>query len=72
MKVKKLYASLNTPSHFTVEMPDGKFYKFVCTRTFSISEKDLSPLPGFVPRGNNGKEAEPYLYKLYGLEKVEE
>ena len=70
MKVKKLYASLNTPSHFTVEMPDGRFCKFIITPFRKITEKDLSPLPGFFPKGNNGKEAKSYFYKFYGLEKI--
>lgn len=70
MKVKKLYASLNSLPYFIVEMPDGKFYKFIITPFRKVTEKDLSPLPYFIPRGNNGKEAKSYFYKFYGLEKI--
>ena len=69
MKIKKLYNPPSAPMHLVIETVEGKFFKFFITPFRKITEKDLSPLPGFVPKGNNSTEAFGYMYKLYGLEK---
>ena len=69
MKIKKLYNPVSSPLHLVVETTEGEFFKFIATPYRKITEKDLTPLPGFRALGNNGKEAEEYLYRFYGLEK---
>lgn len=69
MKVKKLYDSISAPNHFVVETTEGDFFKFIAVPYRKITEKDLTPLPYFRAIGNNGKEADEWLYKTYGLEK---
>ena len=70
MKVRKLYNPPSAPMHLVIETVGGEFFKFNITPFRKITEKDLSPLPAFVPIGNNGTEAYAYMYRFYGLEKV--
>ena len=72
MKIRKLYNPPSSPMHMVVETVEGRFLKFFITPFRKITEKDLSPLPGFVPNGNNGTEAFDYMYRFYGFEKAEE
>ena len=71
MKVKKLYNVPNySQTHLVVETTDGKFYSFNHTPFRKITEDDLSPLHGFIPKGNHDQEAPDFMYCIYGLEKV--
>lgn len=69
LKIRKLFRTDCFPYHLVVETIDGEYKKFYINPARWISEKDLSPLPHWNPIGRNGREAEPYIYKMYGLEK---
>ena len=69
MKIKKLFRSNCFPYHMVVETYQGDFKKIFICPARKIDEKDLCPLPFWQPFGKNAEEAEPYMYKMYGLEK---
>ena len=71
MKVKKLYLAMRFKNDMVVETESGEFKKFNITPARKLKEKDLSPVSFYVPDGENGREAPTYMYKMYGLEKVE-
>lgn len=49
-----------------------KVCKFARSPFREITETDLSPLPGYIAKGNNAEEAPEYLYRVYGFEKQRE
>ena len=52
-----------------LETTDGSYKKFFISPFREITEKDLTSLPHWTPQGLNAAEAEPCMYKFYGLEK---
>ena len=70
MKIKKLFLSNVFPYHMVIETVDGEYKKFYALPARKIEEKDLMPLPHWIPAGRNGEEAEKYIYKMYGFEKI--
>ena len=70
MEIRKLYESGQFPYHMVVEGINGGFSKFYIIPARRITEADLSPLPFYLPKGKNGKEAAPYVYQMYGFTKV--
>lgn len=72
MKVKKLYTAMNLPFRMVIETADGEYKSFHIIPVRKLTEKDLSPMKYWKPQGNQSKEAEPYFYGMYNLEKMEE
>ena len=70
MKIKKLFLSNVFPYHMVIETADGEYKKFYILPARKIEEKDLTPLPHWNSAGRNGEEAERYIYKMYGFEKI--
>ena len=70
MEVKKLFETENLPYHMVVEMPDSEYKMFRVIPARKITESDLLPVKFWFPRGNQGKEAAPYIYNMYHLEKI--
>lgn len=70
MKIKKLFLSNVFPYHMIIETVEGEYKKFYTIPSRKIEKKDLTPLPHWNPSGRNGNEAEGYIYKMYGFEKV--
>lgn len=70
MKVKRLFKSESLALHMVVETMAGEYKKFRICPAREIGESDLEALPYWKPIGKNGQEAEPYMYKMYGLEKA--
>ncbi len=70
MKIKKLFSSDIFPYHMVIETINGEYKKFYIIPARRIEEKDLTPIPYWNPTGRNGEEAEGYIYKIYGLEKI--
>lgn len=68
MKIRKLFQADCFPYHMVIETIDGEYRKFFINPARKIMENDLSPLPYWNPAGRNGREAEPYMNKMYGLE----
>lgn len=70
MKIKKLFLSNVFPYHMVIETTDGEYKRFYTLPARRIEENDLTLLPYWNPAGRNGEEAERYIYKMYGFEKV--
>lgn len=70
MKVKKLFETEKLPYHMVVEMLGGEYKMFCIIPAREITERDLSPVKFWLPRGNQSKEAAPYIYNMYHLEKI--
>lgn len=73
MKIKNIYIG-NIKDYYVVEMANNKFYKFYCTPSRKITEKDLTEIFPNMVRGTILKYLKPVLIektilKLYGLEK---
>lgn len=69
MKVKKLFKDSGMPNHCAVQLCDGSYARFLMGPFRKISESDLVKIPYYRALGVKGKEADPYMYKVYGLEK---
>lgn len=69
MKIKKLFQSDILFYYMVLETTDGQYKKFFISPFRKLSEEDLTPIPHWHPSGVNGIEADPYMYKFYGLEK---
>lgn len=70
MLIKKLFKADCFFNLMVIETLNGEYKKFNICPFRKITEKDLSPLPYWNPAGQNGEEAESYMYRMYGLEKV--
>lgn len=71
MKIKKLYLARHIPNHYVVKLENGNFARFYAIPFRKIVNSDLIPVPFYQDNGNHSKEAESYIYNLYGLEKME-
>ncbi|MCC8160105.1 MAG: hypothetical protein LIO53_02095 [Oscillospiraceae bacterium] len=71
MKIKILYETPTMPNHMVLETPDGRIMGFFITPARHITEKDLHPFSGYQAKGKCAVEAQPYFYKMYGLEKTQ-
>jgi hypothetical protein len=50
-----------------IKTVDGEYKRFNITPFRQIKEKDLSPLPAYIEKGNQAEEAPAYMYKFYSL-----
>ena len=76
MKIKNIYIG-NIKDYYVVEMPNNKFYKFYCTPSRKITEKDLTEIFPNMVRETVLKYLKPVviektILKLYGLKKSKE
>lgn len=69
MEIKKLYKDCGLGNNYVAQLCDGSFARFLATPFRQINEKDFIKMPYYRAVGRRGEEAEPYIYKLYGLEK---
>ena len=69
MKIKRLFRADCFSFHMVIETLDGTYKRFCICPARKIQEQDLVSLPFWNPVGKNSEEAEPYMYKIYGLEK---
>lgn len=72
MKVKKLYTAMNLPFRMVIETVDGEYKSFHIIPARKLTEKELTPMKYWKPKGNQDKEAEPFFYDMYSLEKMED
>ena len=68
MIVSKLYKCDKFQGHYVVTGIDGKNYLFLSTPFRSLKEKDLREIK-HIPAEYLSEEAEPYMYRFYGLSK---
>lgn len=69
MKIKKLFKDCGIAYHHVLQLCDGSFAKFLISPYREISESDLIKIPYYRAFGAKAEEADPYIYKLYGLKK---
>ena len=73
MEIKNIYIG-NLKDYYVVEMPNNKFYKFYCSPSRKITEKDLSEVFPNMARDIAIKYLKPVIIeetilKIYKLEK---
>lgn len=71
MKIKMLFMPIGSENKMYLEALDGKYYNFFITPARELTDKDLTPCPGYHAHGNRGKEAKDYFYSMYKLEKAQ-
>lgn len=69
MKVKKMFKFGGIACRHVVQLTDGSYASFLMSPFRDISYSDLQKLPHYRDKGARSEEAEPYMYKLYGLQK---
>lgn len=69
MRIKKLFWFGPYVNYMVLETVEGEYKKFYISPARKITESDLTPVPYYQAKGKNAEEAEPYIYKMYGLEK---
>lgn len=70
MAIVKLFNAPCFAGHMVIETLQGNFKIFSIFPIRKIKETDLTIVPYWKPVGENGREAETYMYKLYGFEAV--
>lgn len=69
MRIKTLFRFGPYVNYMVLETVEGEYKKFYISPARKITESDLTPVPYYQAKGKNAEEAEPYIYKMYGLEK---
>ena len=71
MKIRNAWNIKQMPDHYIAELDNGALETFRVTPFREIKESDLTEYKGGHPRKMRGVPMPEYLYRFYGLERVE-